>query len=153
MTAEFPERFLERMKRVLGEEYDSFVKALNEPPVRGIRINETKISVDKFISLSQTELTPIQYYQGGFIPSEWDNIGTSAEHHAGMIYVQDPGAMATLGALDIKENWWVLDACAAPGGKSGQIADKLGSGGFLLSNEYVPKRAKILVSNFRKLKI
>lgn len=153
MTPEFPERFLERMKGLLGEEYDSFIKSLSEPPVRGIRINETKISTEKFVSISPKELTPIEYFDGGFIPKEWDNIGVSPEHHAGMIYAQDPGAMATLGALDIKKDWWVLDTCAAPGGKSGQIADKLGSDGFLLSNEYVPKRAKILVGNLERLGI
>ena len=45
----------------------------------------------------------------------------------------------------------VADLCAAPGGKSGQIAERLGEGGFLLSNEYVPKRAKTIVGNFERL--
>ena len=68
-----------------------------------------------------------------------------------MIYVQDPGAMATANALDILTGWRVADLCAAPGGKSGQAAAKIGDGGFLLSNEFVPKRAKTIVSNFERL--
>ena len=43
--------------------------------------------------------------------------------------------------------------CSAPGGKSGQAAAKIGDGGFLLSNEFVPKRAKTVVSNFERLGI
>ena len=151
MTIEFPKEFSERMKHLLGDEYPLFEKSLSEPPVRGIRVNETKISTENFERIATHHLTPIEYYKGGFIPDEWNGIGTSAEHHAGMIYVQDPGAMATLGALDIRKGWWVLDTCAAPGGKSSQIADKIGEEGFLLSNEYVPKRAKILVGNLERM--
>ena len=65
--------------------------------------------------------------------------------------MQDPGAMSALSAIDIEPDWWVADLCSAPGGKSSQVAERLGEGGFLLSNEYVPKRAKIVVSNFERL--
>jgi len=68
-----------------------------------------------------------------------------------MVYMQDPGAMASASALDIEPDWWVADLCAAPGGKSSQVAERLGVGGFLLSNEYVPKRAKIIVGNLERL--
>jgi NOL1/NOP2/fmu family ribosome biogenesis protein/23S rRNA U2552 (ribose-2'-O)-methylase RlmE/FtsJ len=59
--------------------------------------------------------------------------------------------MASAAAIDVEPDWWVADLCAAPGGKSSQIAERLGKGGFLLSNEYVPKRAKIIVGNFERL--
>ena len=59
--------------------------------------------------------------------------------------------MASAAALDIEPDWWVADLCAAPGGKSSQVAERLGENGFLLSNEYVPKRAKIIVGNFERL--
>ena len=70
-----------------------------------------------------------------------------------MFYVQDPGAMATVKALEISKGWRVLDSCAAPGGKASQLATAIGDEGFLLANEYVPKRAKIIVSNFERLGI
>jgi NOL1/NOP2/fmu family ribosome biogenesis protein len=59
--------------------------------------------------------------------------------------------MSALSALDIKPGWAVLDACSAPGGKSTQAAAKIGNAGFILSNEFVPKRAKTVVSNFERL--
>ena len=148
-----PERFKSRMAEMLGEEYQRFEDALAEPNVRGIRINTTKISVGDFLDKTSLALSPIGYANDGFIPESADGIGKSAEHHAGMFYVQDPGAMATVKALDIKRGWRVLDACAAPGGKASQLASAIGDEGFLLANEYVPKRAKIIVSNFERLGI
>ena len=148
-----PERFKERMKDMLGEEYPAFEAALAEPNVRAIRVNESKISVRDFLSATRLELSPISYADDGFIPDNVDGIGKSADHHAGMFYVQDPGAMATVKALDIKKGWRVLDACSAPGGKASQLASAIGEDGVILANEYVPKRAKIVVSNFERLGI
>ena len=91
---------------------------------------------------------------GYYLPEDTDGIGNTPYHHAGAIYVQDPGAMASLCALPDTESLRggaVCDLCAAPGGKSGQAAAIIGDGGFILSNEYVPKRTKILVSNLERL--
>ncbi len=148
-----PTRFTERMKNILREEYEAFEQALGEENVRAIRINTTKIGVNDFLSKTKLTLSDISYANDGFIPECCDGIGKSAEHHAGMFYVQDPGAMATVKALDIKEGWRVLDACSAPGGKASQLASAIKDSGVLLANEYVPKRAKIIVSNFERLGI
>ena len=148
-----PEGFKVRMKELLGDEYDALETALSEPNVRGIRINETKISTDSFLSVTELSLSEISYAREGFIPDCADGIGKTPEHHAGMFYVQDPGAMATVKALDIQPGWRVLDACSAPGGKASQLATAIGDEGVILANEYVPKRAKIIVSNFERLGI
>ena len=148
-----PEIFLNRMKDMLGDEYDAFEAALADENVRAIRVNTTKISVEDFLNRTDLPLSPIPYASEGFIPDNAEGIGKTAEHHAGMFYVQDPGAMATVKALEIKEGWRVLDACSAPGGKASQLASAIGDEGILLANEYVPKRAKIIVSNFERLGI
>ncbi|MBR5242398.1 MAG: hypothetical protein IKV20_04590 [Clostridia bacterium] len=146
--------FKDRMKSLLGDEYAEFIDALeNGSDVRGVRINTAKCSLDGFSAGEELKLTPLAYASDGFILGKCVGIGNTPEHHAGMIYVQDPGAMATANALDIKRGWRVLDTCSAPGGKSGQAAAKIGDSGFILSNEYVPKRAKIVVSNFERLGI
>ncbi len=147
-----PQKFKERMKEVLGDEYESFIRSLEEESaVKGLRVNLKKTSVDDFLSVTDFEIKKIKYTENGFI-AHGDSFGRTPEHHSGMIYMQDPGAMSTLSALDINESWWVCDLCSAPGGKSSQIAERL-TGGFLLSNEYVPKRAKTVVSNFERLGI
>ncbi len=148
-----PERFKERMKNILGDEYGDFEAALSEPNVRGVRVNTSKISVSDFLASTSLTLDKISYTDDGFIPENAEGIGRTAEHHAGMFYVQDPGAMATVKAIDIERGWRVLDSCAAPGGKASQLASAVGDEGFLLANEFVPKRAKIIVGNFERLGI
>ena len=146
------EKFKIRMSRLLGNDYPDFINAIeSERAVRGVRINPLKCKCSDIILKSDFSLTPLSYAKEGFILGNHEGIGNTPEHHCGMIYIQDPGAMASLCALDIKEGWRVLDMCSAPGGKSGQAAAKIGESGFLLSNEYVPKRAKIVVSNFERL--
>ena len=148
-----PEKFKERMKELLKEDYQAFETALGEKNVRAIRVNETKISTENFLRATKLDLSPISYATDGFIPDNVEGIGRSPEHHAGMFYVQDPGAMATVKAVEIQKGWRVLDSCAAPGGKASQLASAIGDEGVLLANEYVPKRAKIIVSNFERLGI
>lgn len=148
------EKFKARMKDILGTEYADFISALEtEDAVRGVRINTLKSSISDILADCPVELHPLSYSDDGFILRQGDGIGNTPEHHAGIFYVQDPGAMATANSLDIKEGWRVLDLCASPGGKSGQAAAKIGDSGFILSNEYIPKRAKTVVSNFERLGI
>ncbi len=146
--------FKERMKSMLGGEYDAFIRAIEEDePVRGLRVNTLKCDTKSFRDLYSGELKEIPYCKEGFIPKDYCGLGNTPEHHSGMIYIQDPGAMAAIPALgEIKSDAWVLDMCAAPGGKSSQIAAKIPNG-FLLANEFVPKRAKTVVGNFERLGI
>ena len=148
-----PEKFTERMKALLGDEFPAFLSAMEESAVRGVRVNLIKSTPENLLNRNTLNLSEIPYLDNAFYEDGCEKIGFSPEHHAGEIYVQDPGAMAPLAALDIKEGWRVIDLCAAPGGKSSQAAERIGDGGFLLSNEYVPKRAKILVGNFERLGI
>ena len=147
-----PEGFKEKMKTVLGDEYPAFIEALEKKgAVRGMRANLIKTTPEKLTSDNEFLLDALDYVENGFILREERTMGASPYHHAGMVYMQDPGAMASAAAIDISQDWWVADLCAAPGGKSSQIAERLGKDGFLLSNEYVPKRAKIIVGNFERL--
>ena len=149
-----PEKFKEKMQRILGDEYPVFIEALEtKPAVRGMRVNLIKCTPTKLEGDGEFKLDPIDYAENGFILREERAMGASPYHHAGMVYMQDPGAMASAAALDVKDDWWVADLCAAPGGKSSQIAERLGEDGFILSNEYVPKRAKIIVGNLERLGI
>ena len=145
--------FTDRMRLLLGDDYLAFEEALGREPVRGARVNRIKCSPEDFLRVCDYTCKKIPYMDNGFIVEGGDGIGLTPEHHAGMIYMQDPGAMSALSAVDFHEGEWVLDSCAAPGGKSSQIAERIGDSGFLLSNEYVPKRAKIIVGNFERLGI
>ena len=146
-----PEKFEEKMKNLLKTEYELFRASLECEAVKGIRINPLKTSSDHFLTREDLRLESLSYCELGFIPENQSGLGKTPEHHAGMFYVQDPGAMATVSSLDIPQGGLVLDTCAAPGGKASQLAAMVGEEGFLVANEYVPKRAKIIVGNLERL--
>ncbi len=147
-----PSAFLERMKGLLGDGYDSFLCAMTEEgEVRGLRHNPYKLSAADFRRLLP-DLVPVPYTPDGFYHAE-EKIGHSPLHHAGVFYSQDPGAMSTVNCLRAERGWRVLDMCAAPGGKSAQLAAAIGEGGTLVSCEYVPARCKQLVGNIERLGI
>lgn len=143
--------FFDRMKDILKDEYPAFEAALGMPAVKAVRVNTGKISRERFLESTSLDLTPLPYCDEGFILESADGIGNTPEHASGMIYVQDPGAMSAVSAVDIRRGDLVLDCCAAPGGKSSQAYSKIGDEGLLVANEFVPKRAKICVSNFERL--
>ena len=150
-----PKKFTERMRVLLGDEYPEFESALTmEKATKGIRVNTLKASDEAFIKSSGLKLSPLAYAKHGYLcDEEVSGIGNTPEHASGQIYVQDPGAMASAEALDVRDGMLVADLCAAPGGKSTQLAARLNGSGVILSNEYVPKRAKILVGNFERMGI
>lgn len=150
---QLPNKFLDRMEKLLGYEFDEFENELSRPAVKGLRINSLKCEDEQLLNSIGFKLTPLSYVKGGYIIDNPDGIGNTPEHHCGSFYVQDPGAMSAIAALDVKPGMCVADLCAAPGGKSTQLASLIGDEGFILSNEYVPKRAKILVSNFERMGI
>ena len=117
-----PEGFLKRAEALLGEEYADFIGSLEGEAVRGLRANLIKTNTATVSGLFGDALTPIPYRLNGFIIDGEVRIGRTPEHHSGMIYVQDPGAMAALCATEIKPDFKVLDVCAAPGGKSSGAA-------------------------------
>lgn len=145
-----PVDFENRMKNLLGDEFSSYKASLEEEPVRSFRVNTNKISLEDFNKINIFNTEKIPYSPTGFY-FDFDKIGNHPYHHAGMIYVQEPGAMAPAECLTIGEDWVILDMCSAPGGKSTQLRNKLGENGILVSNEIIPSRCKILTSNIERL--
>ncbi len=144
------EEFVTRMKSLLGDEFVKYENSLTEPPVRAFRVNTDKIPLEEFEKINVFSKTKIPYVENGFY-LEYDKVGNHPYHHAGMIYVQEPGAMAPAECLDINPDWCVLDMCAAPGGKSTQLKNKLGSNGVLVSNEIISSRCRVLTGNVERL--
>ncbi len=145
-----PLEFTERMKNLLGSEYEKFIYAVNDTPVKGFRVNTDKISMEEFEKINIFGKEKIPYVENGFY-LDFDKAGNHPFHHAGMIYIQEPGAMAPAECVTIEEDWKILDMCAAPGGKSTQLKNKLGKNGLLVSNEIIPTRCKILTGNIERL--
>lgn len=146
-----PQEFYERMSSFFAIDKSFFDEYFSHPAKRGIRINSLKAGEDIL------NMLPFEVKQSGFakesytIASEAQGIGLNPLHHAGAYYVQEPSASSAVCALDVQPEQYVLDLCAAPGGKSTQIAAKLGNTGFIWSNEYVKARTKPLISNLERM--
>ncbi len=145
-----PQQFKERMQLILGDEYPLYEKAINSEPIKGFRVNTDKISLKDFSEINILGTKKIPYAENGFY-LDYEKAGNHPYHHAGMIYIQEPAAMAPAECIDIDTCWCVLDMCAAPGGKSTQLKNKLGKNGVLVSNEIISSRCKILTGNIERL--
>ncbi len=149
---ELPALFEDRMKELLGERYELFCKEFRNKPYRALRLNRLKCDENKLKSILKflnkpTSFCPDSYY----IPEEFLKPGNHPLHHAGAFYIQEPSASSVVEAIGINEGEKVLDLCASPGGKSTQIASKLGGNGLLVSNEYVGSRVGALASNIERM--
>ncbi len=98
-------------------------------------------------------LTKVPWAENGYYYQPGDQPGKHPLHEAGVYYIQEPSAMAPAELLEVKPGERVLDLCAAPGGKSTQIAAKLRGQGVLVCNEIHPARAKILSENIERMGI
>lgn len=147
---QLPTQYENRMKKLLGQDFDGYVAELKNHPVRAFRVNTDKISLKDFEKINVFGQEKIPYVDNGFY-LDFDKIGNHPYHHAGLIYVQEPAAMAPAECIDINPDWCVLDMCAAPGGKSTQLKNKLGENGVLVSNEIISSRCKILTGNIERL--
>lgn len=149
---ELPQSFKNKMESMLGGEYPAFLNDYQKPYYRGIRLNTLKcdertLKASLPFSLEPTPFSPVSYY----IPQDAQKVGSLPMHHAGAFYSQEPSAASAVTALNPVPGDRVLDLCAAPGGKSTQIAALLQGSGLLWSNEIVRSRANVLLSNLERM--
>ena len=142
------EQFDARMKSLLKDEYDDFKKALLEKPVKGLYLNRNKKNVERVLDKNYVEHHPI--VENGYLYDENYHPGRSAYFLAGLYYIQEPSAMLVADALPIEPDDFVLDMCAAPGGKSCEIASRLTGEGVLIANDIEASRARILSENIER---
>ncbi len=142
------EQFDARMKSLLKDEYDDFKKALLEKPYKGLYLNRNKKNVERVLEEQYIEHHPI--VENGYLYDENYHPGRSAYFLAGLYYIQEPSAMLVADALPIEPDDFVLDMCAAPGGKSCEIATRLTGEGVLIANDIEASRARILSENIER---
>ncbi len=144
-----PEAFLERMKAQLGAEYGQFLASLERPRAVALRFNPLKGERPDLPFVGQ----PVSWEPEGVYYDPEARPGLHVYHEAGVYYLQEASAMAPVVLLDPQPGEKVCDLCAAPGGKTTQIAGRMRGRGFLLCNEINPKRAKILSRNIERMAV
>lgn len=147
-----PEAFVERMKGLLGEEYEAFEASYENDRSQGLRANYLKGGEEQFERLvSLFALKPVPWTEEGYYYGGDQRPGKSPYHEAGAYYIQEPSAMAVVSLLRPEPGERVLDLCAAPGGKSSHAASRMRGKGLLVSNEIHPARARILSQNMERM--
>ena len=146
-----PEQFCVRMKEMLGEEYAAFYASYDLPKYHALRINPLKTERDTFLQQAPFSLNRVPWTTNGYYYSGNDQPGRHPYHEAGVYYIQEPSAMAPAEYLMAEPGERILDLCAAPGGKSTQIACSMQGEGLIVCNEIHPARAKILSENIERM--
>ena len=145
-----PKEYLARMRDQLGDTFADYLAAMALPPRAALRVNTLKIAPDVLHALLPA-LTPLSQAPDGFAVPDGFRPGRDPLHAAGLYYMQEASAQSPARLPAIEPGMAVLDLCAAPGGKSTQLAARLQRTGMLLANEYVPSRANVLVGNLERL--
>lgn len=143
-----PDKYLKTIKELLKDEYEAYLDSFNEDRIHSLKVNTNKISIEDFQKLFPN-LKQVPWAKDGFYYED-ENITKSPYYYAGLFYIQEASAMLPAEVLPIEENDIVLDACAAPGGKSLKLLNKLNNTGLLVSNDISSSRANALLRNIER---
>ena len=139
--------FAASVRALIGDELEAFLEALEGPPALALRVHRECGAVREFAE------EPVPWARDAYYIKRGAKPGASIEHAAGAFYLQEASAMLPAAALGAGPGEIVLDLCAAPGGKSSQIARDLAGEGVLVANEIDPSRARALSGNLERLGI
>ncbi|KNZ69233.1 Fmu (Sun) domain-containing protein [Thermincola ferriacetica] len=146
-----PPAFLTKMEQQLGSNVARFLQSYTEPRTAGLRANTLKISPEALQELLPFLQERVSWCRDGFYYNEEEVRPAKLPHYyAGLYYIQEPSAMLPAELLQVQPGERVLDLCAAPGGKSLQLAAHLGKAGLLVVNDPHPQRAKVLLKNIER---
>lgn len=146
------------MKAFLGDEWDDFLYSYDNNRFQALRFNTLKVQspeermrILKTLKISSDK--KVSWANEAYYFDENVRPGKHPYHEMGLYYIQEPSAMSAAALLAPKPGMRVLDLCAAPGGKSTQLATYLGDSGLLVSNEINTQRSRILSQNIERMGI
>lgn len=153
-----PIEFEKKMKAFLGDEWDDFLYSYDNNRFQALRFNTLKVqSPEERMRILKTLKTSsdkkVSWANAAYYFDENVRPGKHPYHEMGLYYIQEPSAMSAAALLAPKPGMRVLDLCAAPGGKSTQLATYLGDSGLLVSNEINTQRSRILSQNIERMGI
>lgn len=153
-----PIEFEKKMKAFLGDEWDDFLYSYDNNRFQALRFNTLKVQspeermrILKTLKISSDKR--VSWANEAYYFDENVRPGKHPYHEMGLYYIQEPSAMSAAALLAPKPGMRVLDLCAAPGGKSTQLATYLGDSGLLVSNEINTQRSRILSQNIERMGI
>ena len=128
-----PQAFLHRMEDMLGDDFEPFLAAYEQPRTYGLRVNTAKISCEEFEQIVPFEVKKIPWVSNGYFYNEDVRPSRCALYQAGLYYLQEPSAMTP--------------ASRIPGGKATAVGSALKGEGLLVANDISTTRARALLRN------
>ena len=126
IISQLPELFVQRERALLGPRFDAMFSYPGQGAVRGASVNALRCTPQQFAALADFPLEASPFCASAFVVPQPDwKPGRHPYHHAGAFYAQEPSASAPAALLDVHPGMRVADLCAAPGGKTSQLAAAL----------------------------
>ena len=144
-----PERFCAELAVTFGEEAIKLLGSYDQPAFAGLRYNTCKLTTEE-IGKKAEGRKQVPWAKAGYYQAEEEAPGKTLDFYKGLIYIQEPSAMTPAEFLDVQPGDHVLDLCAAPGGKSTRLAEKLQGKGVLYANDISASRAAALLRNLER---
>lgn len=145
---ELPKQYVDNMSKLLSsDEFSQYMASFNANKYSGLRVNTLKLSCEEFEKICPFPIKRIPWIENGYYYDEEYKPAKHPYYFAGLYYIQEPSAMTPANRLPINSGDKVLDMCAAPGGKTTELAAKLNGTGVLYTNDISNTRAKALLKN------
>ncbi len=151
-----PEWMLRRLQKDWPEDWPTILKNNNRPPELALRVNQRKISREDYLLKLKNEGIPAiasRLSGQGIMPSHSVNPALLPGFTQGEVSVQGIAAQQAVYLLDLKPGCLVLDACAAPGGKTAHILETEPELTHMIAIDTTSKRINLLESTLRRLEL
>lgn len=148
----YPQWWVDQAKAAYPEQWQDILRSGNTPPPMTLRVNQRQTSVKAYLellakeSIEAKQIGPFAIRLQKALP-----VQQIPGFEAGMVSVQDAAAQLAAPLLDLKDGMRVLDACAAPGGKTGHILEMANVE--LLAVETDAKRIERIHENLARLQL
>ncbi len=157
-----PPALAERMRSMLGDEYNEYMGRVDSQPRSCLRVNTLKsltgpvleAVTELGLSLESVPWCPTGYWitaSGGERAPSDHGLGNSVEHFQGLFYLQDAASLLPAETLHPTAGDVTMDAAAAPGGKTTHLASLMGNRGALVANEVNSRRSRVLRFNLNRM--
>lgn len=158
----FPDWWLRRIRAAYPDQWESICRRQQEPPPLTLRVNqmmntrvdyETKLERSGIAYQTISEIAGIPLRSALMIDVPLP-VSQLPEFMQGAVSVQDAGAQLAPGLLCLQKGERLLDACAAPGGKTAHLLETIRSEpGELIALEIDAERTKKIVNTLTRLQL
>ncbi len=147
-----PDWWLARLQAAFPQDWMGIVEAGNLPPPMGLRVNVRRISRDDYLSkLLDAGIAAKVVGESGLALEKPVSVDALPGFADGFVSVQDPGAQLAATLLDPAPGSHVLDACAAPGGKTAHLLERCDLD--LLALDLKPSRCRRIAEGLSRLRL